>query len=137
MGTWSAGAFENDRGEEGAGMWEQAIDDGTRLDEGRGLYSRDHARPPGRRRRPALGRGCSPRGQASRVTPSGTRLYVGAEGSSPEQPIMADIVGVNRAEEGGPYMSWWAEYGGGIRTALAVTLILVISYLAVHRGWLP
>ena len=50
---------------------------------------------------------------------------------------MADIVGENRSQERQPYMPWWAEHGGAIGTALAVTLILVISYVAVHRGWLP
>jgi len=55
----------------------------------------------------------------------------------PEEPIMADIVGENRSQERQPYMPWWAEHGGAIGTALAVTLILVISYVAVHRGWLP
>lgn len=34
-------------------------------------------------------------------------------------------------------MSWWAQYRGMILTALVVTLILVASYVAVRRGWLP
>jgi hypothetical protein len=34
-------------------------------------------------------------------------------------------------------VSWWAEYAGGIRTAFAVTLIVVTVYVAVRARWLP